>query len=400
MEIISPILVENFGNIYKLQSGKDIVHRRGELIYDDTLNDKTTDKFKIDPEYYNQISQYNCVDVLVVSPLKPYSFQSIVALDKNTNKIIGKSNTYINDSVYHQVVDEKDDYSIYHRINYTADILMTNNYSLKNEINNETNNKIIDESILFANAFSYANSGHDLSIVNYCINYYLMNIKDKNPDCKIILMSASKKCPRILEYIEIFIPASQFIFIEHDTIYTFKNIHIPYSHQFNINQFMPLFHYAVKYVNEHIHNLPDNNEINVIPKQLMPKLLMNQAEYIKPIFMVKTKRHNVMTKQNSFECDEVSKYLEKKGYAIINPEAKHMWEIIAHLSNTKKLIISYGAILYTHQNFIPKTTKLMFITAIGEVPYPAGIKRGYTLINTNTKNLDKNMKDFLKRINE
>jgi len=378
---------------YYIYSRNDIVKNRKKFLYESNyeldfpFNPSMYEYAKKSTDFYNKIFKYDDVDICILNLLpSTHNFQPIVAIDNKTKLVIAKSNNFINDARTYALVDNKkeDKRSVYHRINYTVDVMLNNQIPT---INNESNNQYI----LFANAFSYANSGHELSIVNYLLNYYYQLTKDSNlmtndkllnqNSTFIILFEESKKCPRILEYIELFIPASQFIFIDYDHIYNFKNIHIPYTHHFNINQFPQLFDDAIIKVNQEI-----------IHKQLSSKYIG------KNIFLVKTNKNNNISTHNAYICSNVIEFLESAGFIIINPEEMNMIEIISYLSQANKIITSFGNILYTHMNFFNKHAKIIFITALNEIPYENISKQHFNILHLPSTNLDDSMTLFLKFI--
>jgi len=359
---------------------RDIYYRRQECILDLDINKSSIIRKSSKPEEYNKIYQYKNVYIYSIkTPM--YYFHPIIAVEEASKKIISKSNTFINDIVTINNPNYEKQYKIYMRLNYTYYNLLQNIKS-----NYSTSQKIKDECILFANPFNNQNSGHDMSITNYFINYYLMlkesgikSFEQSMPN--IILLDESKKCPRILEYIELFIPKEQFVFISLDKIYLFENIHIPLNYQFRIEQFPYLTTKAIETV----------NTLQSIDNKLqLPK-------YSK-VFLVKSSNHICVSKYNMFSYNEIIPLLESLGYIIINPETEHFHNIIYYLSNASKIIVSYGSILYTHQNFFNNDAIIYFITACGEAPY--AINKNYRIINLKSNDLNNISTEFLQSIGE
>jgi len=366
----------------------DIIINRDKLFIDSSINIENTIHYRSMPIFYNTVHKYSAY--VYIPEIEKYNFHPLLALEKESKKIIGKSNTYLNDAIYITNMRYDERYQIYTRLNYVYKRML----ELIDKVSLNNCSAITEECILFVNAFSTQNIGHDISVTNYLINYYLINIKDRNPNCKIVLLESSKKQPRILEYIEMFIPATQFIFIDYQNLYLFENIHIPYSYQFHINEFMDIFsksyHLAEQKILEKVLRINDKTESN-------DKLLTKYKN--KKIFLVKNSSHTVVTTNNVFQCEKVMKYLEtSKGYVIINPEKMTLWEIIVYLNNAQKIIVSNGAILYAHQNFFNPRAQIIFITAINEKPYPSGLNIKYKIKNVPSNNLDKIKDLFLSQI--
>lgn len=366
-------------------SDNDIIINRDKLFIDSSINIDNTLHYRSMPIFYNTVHKYSAY--VFIPEIEKYNFHPLLALEKESKKIIGKSNTYLNDAIYMTNIRYDERYQIYTRLNYVYKRMIELIDKVSDKVNDITLS-ITDECILFANAFSAQNIGHDISITNYLINYYLINIKERNPNCKIVLLESTKKQPRILEYIEMFIPATQFIFIDYQNLYLFENIHIPYSYQYHINEFMDIFTKTYKLAEQKIMEKMGTDSLSTKYKN-------------KKIFLVKNSTHTVVTTNNVFQCEKVMKYLETtKGYIIINPEKMSLWEIIVYLNNAQKIIVSNGAILYAHQNFFNPRAQIIFITSINEKPYPSGLNINYKIKNVPSNKID-NIKDmFLSQIYE
>lgn len=320
------------------------------------------------PSTDNSIDFYNNI-LLTCFYHRENSFHSILAVDKDSEKYVTNSNSYIEDHMYNNKSYD-DTYKIYTRLNVTYDLLMKKKISDTDIIN------ILDECILFANPFSGVNSGHDLSIVLNAIQYYIT----KSLTCKVIVHTESLKIPRILEMIDLWIPKSKLLFIDYDKYYYLKSVHMPKQEYFHIFKHVPLI---------------NNMKSLILDRFYDPDEFKN-----KKIVLIKNKSNvNVVRSGNCYYCQNLFKSLENTGWIIINPEKMSMYKIAMYIMYAKKIILSGGAITYTHIIYMnDKLSDIYFIgrPSMGDYIY-CGLKHKY--IQVDDINLDNLQGTLLETVN-
>ena len=133
-------------------------------------------------------------------------FNGILAINKDS-KIIIPSNTFMEK---HHGAGYNKVHQIYNLINFSYDVLTTIDH-----------HHIINEKcMLFANGFSGANFGHDMSVVLDLLKYY----KAKNLKCKILIIEKTLEIPRMYEFLQLFFRTDQIIIMKLNKIYKVKEL--------------------------------------------------------------------------------------------------------------------------------------------------------------------------------
>jgi hypothetical protein len=321
---------------------------------------KNKDKF---PSINNTVTRYT--DVLLSFPYYgPNTFHSNLAIDYNTKKYIINSTSFIEDPMYGTKSFDMT-YKVYSRINLNYHALTTKSKNDPDVIN------ITEECMLFANSFSGSNSGHDLSIIINALNYYIKN----KLTCKILVHKESLKIPRNLEFIQLFIDKSKFIFIENDKYYFINNLHIEKPEFFAILKHKHIIEDAKKLIVERFFDINDFKN--------------------KKIALIKHKgQKNVVRGGNCYYGDKFFDKLKANGWIILNPETMNIYKIAAYCMFAEKILLSGGAITYTHMIYMNDTPKIYFIgqKGYGDWIY-CGLKHCY--IEMSTTNLDTKINEIM-----
>ena len=323
-------------------------------------------KLQLDPPYY-------VGPVKLMLPSIFNKFHSILAIDE-TNTIINNSNSFLSDPNfvnhdYQHLMNYDNIYSIYSRIKLTYDYLCTN----KEDI-------VIDnEMFLLCNTFSATNIGHDLSILFHRINTY----REHGLTIPVVLSEFMLTIPRSIEVCKLLLPNTEFYMLPNNKIVKFTILHIASNLVFNIKR--------------HTNIIKE-----VLEKSIQSPTIQNIDDYKnKKILLIKTKKNkNIMTSATCFDCDKTIELLTSKyDYIYINPEEMPMIDIILYIHFAKKIVCSYGAILYAHAIFFNPHIKYIYLDRYKQPPYFLKQEQ-YTSIHLSSNELDKNIPEFISQLGE
>jgi hypothetical protein len=311
--------------------------------------------------YTNPDNIYYCIGISSPSYYEN-KWHSILATTTNDQRVIANSNTFYWEN-WQNLKDkwtiQNDDNKIYDRIVYTYHHIK--NTPLKNRKHIET------ECFLMANPYTGVNSGHELSIILDCVDY----IRKHNTIQNIILFNYAYKYPNNLNLLKLLLPESKFLFIDFNTVYQFKKIHIIKQELHNITKHQ----YLVDELKHKIMNrCPDMTKYNN-----------------KKVIMIKNSRNmQVVRTYDQFICERLFEGLHKKGYIIINPEQMDIFDLALYLMNARVIISSYGGILYTNQLFFNLNALIYIMCTSGTVitSYYKIASKAKEIIPLPDKNLD------------
>ena len=289
---------------------------------------------------------------------KKNKFNGILALNKD-NKIIMPSNSYV---IKHHGEKYNDIHEIYNLINFSYDTLTT----LEHDV------MIPEKCMLFGNAFSGANFGHDMSVVLDLLKYY----KQKKLNCKILVLQKSFEIPRMIEFLKLFFRDDQIIVMKLNKIYKVKELIIKQRETFNIYKHKDII----------------KESLELATKKHMDKKYLN-----KKIFLVKNDTQgSIIQKDTMYHCPKLMKILENKyKWVVINPEKMTIYEIMLYLANAERIVTSYGGILYAHEIFFNPTAHWLYLDGCRK-PYHHHSKYRYIKTGRGRRNLDYKMKDMVK----
>jgi hypothetical protein len=198
-------------------------------------------------------------------------------------------------------------------------------------------------------AFSFSNSGHNLSTVLDFTNYIIKNnIKD-------ILIYKNYKNSHNFKLISLLIPDDcKFIELDENKIYKIKNLIILQPVIFNI----------------YLHKNLIDKLIEIIVEKYAEKF---SHLHNKNIVLMKTNRNkNVMLRATQVFCESMLEILENNDFIILIPEEMDIFELCICLLFANKVVLSDGSVLYTNKIFINTKAKLICLSSNGIKPSCSG----------------------------
>lgn len=312
-------------------------------------------------------------------------FHSLLGYIEENYKIVSESNAYIMDKNYNyqnKISYDNNCSDVFSRMNYTYHKIKEMNYECKN---------IVRETVAsFMTPFDCVNFGHNLSmILNFIHLYQVMEL-----DCKIVLSEYSKRIPRIVEILHLFFEEDKILWINNNTVYYFHEIYFftTGSTAFDILKY-PLLIEEIKH-RAIFHCLKSSAKQGFVASDLDRN---RSSYYRKNIFIVKNNtQSNTVTKSNVYQCKEIMKELEHSGWVIINPENMNMIEIITYLIYAKKIVTSYGGILYGNGVFFNRLCKKFILLKDNEKIYYR--ENEFTPIRVTNTDLDNHKTNFYREI--
>ncbi len=290
-------------------------------------------------------------------------WHSILAITTNDNRVITNSNTFYWenwDTLGTKWTIQNDHNKIYDRIVFTYHHIK--NTPIKNRVYIDT------ECFLMANPYTCVNSGHELSIILDAVNY----IRRHNIP-KIVIFNYSYKYPNNLNLLKLLIPETKLMFINFNTVYQFRKIHI---------------------IKQELHNIyKHQNLINELKTKIIAKYGDSFRFKNKKVIMIKNSRNTqVLRSYDQFICENLFGALHKRGYIAINPEEMNIFDLAMYLMFAKVIVTSYGGILYTNQIFFNTSAEIYILCTSGTVitSYYRIIGNTKEVIPLPNKNLDAN----------
>ena len=335
------------------------------------LTNNTLDSLRLDlhPPYY-------VGPVKLILPPIFNKFHSILAIDE-TNTIVNNSNCFLSDPNFLKDdpnYDNIKNYDVGHKI--FSRIYITHMYLC----NNKEDITIDNEMFLLCNPFSATNIGHDLSILFHRINIY----REHGLTMPVVLSEFMLTIPRSLEVCKLLLPNTEFYMLPNNKIVKFTKLHIASNLVYDIKKYTNI-------INE------------VLQKSIQSSTIQNIDDYKnKKVLIIKTTRNkNVITIYTCFDSEKTIDLLTSKyDYVYINPEEMSMIEIILYVHFAKKIVCSYGAILYAHAIFFNPNIKYIYLNSNNHISPPYYLSsEQYTSITTIT-NLDSKIPELLLQIDE
>ncbi len=296
------------------------------------------------------------VDVLYYVPNIPAgTFQQMLAINKNF-ELIAASNSYLTDIWSDYLLQDKDQakkqqalqyeskYGIYAGIYKVFEKLITS----KPEI------CIRDEIVVLANAFDGINAGHALGnlimVLLYVHEHGLGYLK-------IAVQELSYKFPRILELLELYYPFRNWMIFNFDIVYNLKSAHfIRVDPRFIIQEF-------------------DNPKVKSLIKDMLFRAELRlareggSAPKNSKVLLIKQAHNSNVRKHDAFYGARFLHLMESNGWIIINPEIDNMWYIILLLNSASKIVVSYGAIMWSHMQFFNPEAFIIHLQIGNELAY-------------------------------
>ena len=255
----------------------------------------------------------------------------------NEEKIISNSNHFINGFEWGDGYNNQ--YKIYDNI--------VQNYNDFKEFDINKSYDFDTEKTYFymLDAFSFSNSGHNLSTVLDCANYIISNnIKD-------ILIYKNYKNTHNFKLISLIIPDNcNFIELDENKIYKFKKLIIIHP----------------EFLNIHLHENLIDKLIEIIVEKYAEKFL---HLHNKNIVLMKTNRNkNVMLRHTQIMCEDMLVILENNDFVVLIPEEIDLFELCIYLLFANKVVVGDGSVLYTNKIFINTKAKIIYLSINANYP--------------------------------
>jgi len=271
----------------------------------------------------------------------PNKFHAILGLDEK-NQILRPTNSFLEDpnfvnNSFHGRNEYDKVQTIFTRLESTYSFMKGNTPTL-----------VIEQPMfLLVNPFSSTNIGHDLSILFHRIVAY----RSQKLTIPVVIGDVTMQIPRAYEILQLLLPDTTFYTLPSDTYVLFKKLHVTENCVFDIQKHGEI--------------------IQEIIEKATSKVTDIEKYKNKKVFLVKSNFHkNVVSKWSMFQTDKVIPILEEKyDYICINPEIMNMYEIISYVYFAKKIVTSFGAILYAHAIFFGKQAKLYYLQNDSHKPY-------------------------------
>jgi hypothetical protein len=279
---------------------------------------------------------------------KQNTFQHMIALTQY-GTCIGASNSYLTDTWLINAYGNE--HSIHYENLYGMYTALEQSYIYANQSNNPRVH--IPETIVMAsNAFCGKNSGHSLGNILNTILY--IREKELN-NFKIGILKGSY--PRILEVLELFYPKEQWFWIEYETIYRFQNIHFIQVHPgyLQIERKSPILMSLI-------------HEIRELSHRTWVSKGYRYPNHSK-ILLLKWKHNASMRSYNCVEGPHFIQQARNENWIIIDPDKNNMHWIICILSHADKIVVSQGAISWTHMLFFHLKAKIIHLKSHDEPIY-------------------------------
>jgi len=224
------------------------------------------------------------------------------------------------------------------------DNLFRNYNSILEDVNTE-NLTYYNQTTYFSmlDAFSFSNSGHNLSDFLNRVSYILYN------NIKNVIIYKGYKETHNFKLINLLISDCVFYEVDFDKIYKFKSLIVVRPIVFNILLRQPLIERLNTIIIEKYANVYDDCKG-------------------KKIILMKTHRNkNVMLAATQFNCEDFLSNLEKKDYLYVIPEDIDVFKLAIYLLFAKKIVYSTGSILYTNKLFFNYNAKLVYMCLPGQL---------------------------------
>jgi hypothetical protein len=210
--------------------------------------------------------------------------------------------------------------------------------------------------VLMANTFSGTNSGHDLGIKLSILSAMsklgiLANrARDYDAGTKLMLCTDDLKFPRVMELVELFVPHYAWVVVEEEQLYRVSEMLVV-----------------------------DVNNVNIIAEPnnglagIVDEIVVRSAFYLigrgvrleslegRSVILIKQRKHTSIRVEDAFYGNEFMQHAESLGWIIIDPETLDMRYIVHLLSYAQRIVVSYGAIMWTHMAFFNQEATVKYL---------------------------------------
>jgi hypothetical protein len=302
----------------------------------------------------------------------------MLAVEQDNGKIIAASNSFLTDHWWTttQHVERTQQYEQQHGI-YKG---MFDTY---NTILQQSTDPVIvpyyveKEVVMFSNSFTGTNSGHDLGTLLATLLYVQKNIQDPNSIVAAV-QELGFKFPRIIEILELFYPRDTWQLLDFDTLYKFTKAHFVV-----VDPLFVIQRYKDDDVKDLISNISSLSDFYLVSQGLAA------PSNAKVILLKQAQNTSVRTHDAFSGAQFLAKMTIDDGWVVLNPEFDDMRYMISLLHNAADILVSYGAIMWTHMLFFNPEARVTHLQIGDEVAYaPVKDMKYFTRIIVTDTNLD------------
>ncbi len=292
----------------------------------------------------------------------PGTFQQMIAINSESQAIIAASNSFLTDPFFVNSYDEayENRYGMFKGLSHSYETVKTKQVD-----------EIIDERVVMvSNSFTGTNSGHDLGTLLSSLLY----IKEHKLEDHILgVQELGFKFPRILELLELF--HTKWKTFDFDTTYKCNSMDfITVDPRFIVTE------YKKPRVIELVQDIKTKAQFYMISQGSLPP---KNAKVI----LIKQKHNTSVRTHDSFSGATFLSQMNDNGWIVLNPEFDDMRYIVCLLMYASRIIVSFGAIQWTHMLFFNPDAKVTFLQVGGETAYPpvAEMKNFSRILITDTQ---------------
>jgi len=198
----------------------------------------------------------------------------------------------------------------------------------------------LDDNLIYVwllDAFSFSNSGHNLSECLDKANFIIKN------GYKNVLIPTGFREQNNFKFLEILLPDVIFTELDFDSIFFIKNVVI-----------IPDCHFDI---------LKHPTLIETLKNRIAEKygLIYSDCKYKKVVLMKTHRNKKVFDVGTQLICEDLLCELEKDGYVNIIPEDTDPFKLVIYLLFAKTIVNSSGSIMYTNKQFFNLKANLIWI---------------------------------------
>ena len=323
------------------------------------------------------IKSGNFQNVIYYCPkIAPRTFQQMIAIESDSKKIIASSNSYLTDKpLIHSFNHEYEKrYGVYGGLLNAYEIVKTK----------PIDEHIVDRTIMISNSFTGTNSGHDLGTLLSSLIYIEKNGLQQYQSG---IQELAFKFPRILEILELF--TTNWIIIEFEKSYYFKSVDfLEVSPRFIVEE------YKKPEVISLIEKIKMKSKFYMISQGGLPPINTK-------IILLKQSQNTSARTHDAFHGAHFFTRMNDEEWIILNPEFNDMRYMICLLSTASRIVISFGAIMWTHMLFFNPEAKVIHLQIDTEIAYkPVSEMKYFSRILMHNLDLDSPAnKDLISKIN-
>jgi hypothetical protein len=274
------------------------------------------------------------------------SFHRMLAVTQD-RRIIANSNTFVSDPIY---------FAQGYEARYGMMQGLATTFKEITRRIDVSSSELSHRVVLMANTFSGTNSGHDLGIKLSILSAMsklgiLANrARDYDAGTKLMLCTDDLKFPRVMELVELFVPHYAWVVVEEEQLYRVSEMLVV-----------------------------DVNNVNIIAEPnnglagIVDEIVVRSAFYLigrgvrleslegRSVILIKQRKHTSIRVEDAFYGNEFMQHAESLGWIIIDPETLDMRYIVHLLSYAQRIVVSYGAIMWTHMAFFNQEATVKYL---------------------------------------